>query len=125
MGSRVTVYLDDQTEEHLATRKVGPRESRSGAISRAIDRYAEICKRHLPSLTDSEWELVADSLPGPPREPASAVAVIEHEIEDSMLLNDLASKHGVSAPRLMRKLNAMSYANRVALVDAIERGIKP
>ena len=125
MGSKVTVYLDDRTEEHLATRLVGPRESRSGAIGRAMDRYVEICRRHLPSLTDSEWSLVAEALSGPPREPASVVAVVEHEIEDEMVLNDLASKHGVSAPRLMRKLNAMDYANRVALVDAVESGLKP
>ena len=64
-----TIIMDDRRERIIAerssiNRQIGP------IVRRIMDRYAEVCRRELPELT--EWSLVLDVLRRATHEPASA-----------------------------------------------------
>lgn len=91
----------------------------------AISRYIEICRREAPDLAEPEWNLIRDSLNGvwltEELGGPSSVAFITAEIEDSIRLNKYDEKHGVDAKKLRAKMATWTYANKVAIVDAVER----
>ena len=118
MPKRVTVYVADATL--LAAEPAG---SLSGGINRAADRYREICRRSriADQFAPGEWEAVLDALRGWLAEPAAMIAGgPAAEVEDAMA-DGLAEQHGIDGPALGRKLRSLSYADEVALVDAVER----
>lgn len=95
--------------------------SRSGAVSRALERYAEVCRRHLPQLSREEWMLVCDALNGALIDPAGSVAWCWAEVSDACTLNGAAEKWGVDGAALVSRLQALDYAGLVAVVDVAER----
>ena len=96
-------------------------ESLSGAVNRIGDRYGEIVRRSLPDMMPAEWCLLADALNGVLHEPASQIALLPAEVEDHIQLEGSDHKWSVDGEALVERLRAMSYVERVAIVDVCER----
>lgn len=101
---------------------------RSDVIRAGLQRYYEVCRRHVAALGLSREELAlcCDSLNGvwltaDTDSGASQLAVVWAGIADSIRLNGLAKKHGVDGDKLIARLQSASYADLVALVDFVER----
>lgn len=118
MAERVTIYLNDDTAQLVAARE---QLGRSATIARMLGRYQEICRRRLPELSRDEWCLIADSLNGALSDPPQSVAWSIHGIEDSVRLDQIDAKWSVDWPALRERLQALDYAQLVAVVDLVER----
>lgn len=115
MARKSTIYLGDRAEAVLGR---GPLSS---AINRVADRYYEIVRRSRIDLSPGELDAVRDALNGWLAEPAATIAGGPAlEVEDA-LPDGLAERHGIDGPALVAKLRALTYAQEVALVDAVEQ----
>jgi hypothetical protein len=114
------LYLTPGAEDALGARATGERD-RSAVASRMMERYAEVCRRHLPELLRAEFDLLRDSLNGFMPEPAAAVGWLAMGVRDSIQLDHLDQKWGVDGPELLAKLDALDYAGCCAVLDAVER----
>ena len=116
MAKRTTIYLTDRAEAVLAGG-----DSLSGSINRLADRYYEIMRRSRIDLTPAELDAVRDALNGWLAEPAATIAGGPAlEIEDA-LPDGLTDKWSIDGPALVAKMRALTYAQEVALVDAVEQ----
>jgi hypothetical protein len=118
------ITLSPGAENALGDRSGGKRGlggDRSAAVSRMMERYAEVCRRHLPDLTEAEWNLLRDSMNGLCPEPAASVAWLAMGVRDSIALDHLDEKWDVDGLGLIRKLDALDYAGCCAVLDAVER----
>lgn len=122
MAGSASWYCDARADEILAARAGGDVD-RSRALNRALDRYAEVCRRETPDLTLNEWKLVCDALRTRQHEPAASCHLVAAGVEDAIEFDGLAEKLNVDGPSLKEKLRELTYAQRVALVDAAERCI--
>lgn len=95
--------------------------SDSGVLDRMATRYAAVCERHRPVLSRAEAMLICDALNGTWLSDAGSVAWIAAEIEDAIRLNGLDQKWKVDGPDLLRRAATWSYAERLAVVDLVER----
>jgi len=102
----------------------GGEGGRSMAINRALDRYFEILRveqRRLTEwLSESEMGLILDVLNGSLFSEPFSIQLVDHEIADA-LQEGYAEKWEIDGPQLVQKLIALTYAQKVALVDAVER----
>lgn len=114
------LYLSPGAEDALGARATGERD-RSAVASRMMERYAEICRRSLPELSDAEWDLLRDSLNGWLPEPAASVGWLAMGVRDSIEMDGLAGKWGVDGPALLSRLEALDYAGCLAVLDAVEQ----
>lgn len=119
MPERQTLYYSDETVKLV--RAYGEAVSRSALLARMLDRYAEVCRRAMPSLAAPEWELVAQALKERPQESASLIAVVWASIEDTVRRQELDKKGKVDLAGLLERLKAMEYAQLLAVVDFCER----
>ena len=123
MARRTTIYLTDRAEAVLTGG-----ESLSGSINRIADRYYEIIRRSRIDLSPAELDAVRDALTGWLAEPAATISGGPAlEVEDA-LADGLAERHGIDGRALVAKLRGLSYAQEVALVDAVEqfwRSVQP
>ncbi|MBA3844233.1 MAG: hypothetical protein H0X39_16725 [Actinobacteria bacterium] len=107
---------------------------RADAIRGAINRYYEVCRRHLAALDLSHGELAVccDVLNGGllglgtgDERDASRLSIVWAEIADTFRLHKgYGVHHGVSDDQgklLVDKLQRASYADMCALVDFVER----
>jgi hypothetical protein len=116
MARKSTIYLTDRAEAVL-----GGGESLSGSINRIADRYYEIVRRSRIDLPPAELNAVRDALNGWLAEPAATIAGGPAlEVEDA-LPDGLAERHGINGPALVAKLRGLTYAQEIALVDAVEQ----
>lgn len=118
-------------------------EDFSGAINEALARYFKICKRSRPVLSLGEWEAIKDALDynhsGPGRlgdsipfldEPRQLPIVFEEYLVDfgsgvGLPVGDgsflkLKVKYPYSGVALLEKLQKMTYAALVSVVQAVE-----
>lgn len=103
------------------TLDLGGGDSLSGTINRLADRYYEIVRRSRIDLSPGELDAVRDALNGWLAEPAATIAGGPAlEVEDA-LPDGLAERHGIDGPALVAKLRGLTYAQEVALVDAVEQ----
>ncbi len=116
----ISYYVSPSTESAIRSRMTGADASASGALERILDRYGEIMRREQPQLTEAEWNLMRDVLNGCWLSPARSCAWIDIEAEDGIRLNGLDAKWEVDGPALVAKLRALTFAQRVAIVDAVE-----
>ena len=58
MTKRYTISATDEADREIDLR--ADEGERSATISRTILRYAEVCRRHLPALSELEWRLVME-----------------------------------------------------------------
>ena len=116
MARRATIYLTDAAQAAL-----GDPESLSGVINRTVDRYRETVRRSRYDLQPAELDAVCDALQSWLAEPAATIANGPAlEVEDA-LRDGLAERHGIDGPLLVMKLRMLTFAQEVALVDAVER----
>lgn len=122
MAKRTSTYLSDRTVEILAA-SMGDAGSLSGEINKSVDRYHEVVRRHrgvVEQFSEAEMNALRDVANGWIAEPAAMIAGgLALELSDS-LPDGIADKRGIDAPALIAKLNALPYADELALVAGIE-----
>lgn len=123
MTKITSLSLNDETSAILEPRVHESTGGRSGAISTIVARYAEICRRELPGLSEAEMNLVRDALNGAwlVDRPEGIQTMLWAEVTDAIKLNQADTKHGVDGAALVEKLRGLTYAQAVALVDSVER----
>jgi len=94
--------------------------TRSGMISQIIERYAHAATACAPDLSEAEWSMIFDSLNGSLHE-AWVISAVEVGIADSIRLDALDEKWQVDGAALLRKLQALDYAGKLAVVDRAEK----
>lgn len=99
----ISLYLDAEAEERIESRQRSDRD-RSATVARMIERYAELCQRDRPNLTEAEWNLVRDALRGTWFEPWS-IAHVDDELPEPV----------------RSKLGRLTYGQALAIVDDAER----
>jgi len=119
IGPALRRLLDDRPEDKGLW-------TRSGLLNTVAARYAEVCRRHCPTLTMAEWCACMDALNGvwmqaTSAHEASRLTVVWAEVYDADRLNGLGAKWGCDAKALAERIREMDYATTVALVDAVER----
>jgi hypothetical protein len=92
----------------------------SHRLAQIADRYLATIADRLPDLTDSEWSLLRDAMNGTIHEPADMIRLFADGIEDAIRLDGLDVKWGVDGPALLHRLRALSFAEAVAVVEAVE-----
>jgi len=97
---------------------------RSATIAKSLDRYfyaLAAARRGLRSrFSKSELGLILDVANGALFASPCAVGFIEHEVA-AALIDGAAERWHVDGPALMKKLKALSYVEKLALIDAAER----
>ena len=122
---KLALYVSDDLRAVLEPRGLEPGggEGLASCVARAVDRYAAICERSLPSFSDEEWRLILDAMNGCWVSGAATTirGVIKLQIYDAIKLDKLDEKWRVDAPILLEVVDALSFAQEVAIVDACER----
>lgn len=116
------LYLSPGAEEALGARSrggVGSQGDRSAVVSRMLERYAEVCGRSLPDLSEDEWSLIYAACQGWFVDTPQAVRYLPMEVAD--YAEDTDDGEGMDVHDLVAKLEALDYAGRLAVVDAAER----
>ena len=97
---------------------------RSAVIAKSLDRYfyaLSAARRGLRErFSAGEQALLLDVANGALFASPCAINFIEHEVA-AALADGLAEKWQVDGPALIEKLTALSYAEKLALIDAAER----
>lgn len=123
MARNVSIWMSDALESAIKERTMQADEgNRSALIAKIVARYDEVVRRSIPILLEKEWMLCADALNGvwlsdEPRH----VLWIDVEIADAIKLNRYDTKWKVDGAALMKKISALDYAARLAVVDVVER----
>ena len=102
---------------------LGHSDSLSGRLGDVCDRYAEIIRRTRVEQKFSEAEMNAlrDCCNGTIFAPAQLIAgAVLANFEDSAV-DGLYDKWGIDGLETARKLNALTFAEQVALVENIEK----
>jgi hypothetical protein len=120
MPKKTSFLLDDATEAIIAARNRAPdahraHGQRSIIMRSVLHRYDEICQEEEPSLSDEEWTLLTEAGRGwmAPGAGASSTVLIASLVE--------AGRRQPNNDRLLRKLLNLSAAQRVAIIDRVER----
>jgi hypothetical protein len=108
MPKKTSIYLDPDTQAILAAREVGP-GTRSEVIRACVERYAEICRREKPELTEAEWETIFEALDERWLAAGHSAIHVPATVADA----------GKTA--LSKKLGDLFFAELVAVVDEAER----
>jgi hypothetical protein len=106
--------------------RTGPGGGRSVIIRTLLGWYAEIVRRERPELDAAEWNAVRDALNGTWLLAEQSVigmlaSGLPHEIADACRLSGLAESWGIDGPALVRKVEALGFAARVAVLDDVVR----
>ena len=132
MRKRYSIYPNPELDRVLEDRAVGaidnderaePLRGRSATITTMCVRYAEAIRQHTPDLTANEWMFICDSLNGywmndDVRLSAHGIA---HNVADAAKLSDANSRFDVDGEELARKIDAMLFIEKLALMDVSER----
>lgn len=125
MTDRTSIYIG-QALRRLLDDRPESLWTRSGLINTVAARYAEVCRRHCPTLTVQEWCACFDALNGvwlqsQASEEAGLLTAVWAEVYDADRLDGLGDKWSIDARALAERIRDMGYAEVVALVDAVER----
>ncbi|WP_019022937.1 hypothetical protein [Thioalkalivibrio sp. ALE23] len=122
-----SIYCSDPIEKLLSQYDPGddgePMRSTSGAINTAVDRYLEVVRRSMPAFQLNEWGLIFESLNGVWMQEGAGMieGSLKLGISDSISLDRLDQKWEVEGDALLAKLQALTYCQQVAVIDAAER----
>lgn len=101
----------------------GAGEDRSSIIWRSLARYLAIISRAKLDMAKrfdrQECALILDACNGTAFMDTISIQLLPAGVEDAIEMDGLDKKWQVDGAELMRKLNSLSYAERMALVDAI------
>ena len=125
---RLSITIPAHTLAHVEARQArqGEEQSydRSAVIARSLDRYfyaLAAARRGLRErFSAGEQGLLLDVANGALFASPSAVGFIEHVVAAG-IVDGLAEKWHVDGPALVGKLAALTYAEKLALIDAAER----
>ena len=125
---RLSITIPAHTLEHIAARQARPGEEqsydRSATIAKSLDRYFYALNSARRGLRErfnaAEQGLLLDVANGALFASPCAINFIEHEVADA-LIGGAAERWHVDGPALMKKLKALSYVEKLALIDAAER----
>lgn len=125
---RLSITMPAHTLEQVKARQARPGEDqsvdRSSVIAKSLDRYfyaIAAARRGLRSrFSKSELGLILDVANGTLFASPCAIGFIEHEVA-AALVDGGAEKWQVDGPALHKKLAALTYCEKLALVDAVER----
>ena len=116
---RTSIYLTPAIAREIEARERDG--NRSATVRRCVERYVEICRRHRPELRDAEYRSICEALADLP---AISAGLVHAHLAEASDFEALAANYGVDGCGLVRRISGLEYADRVALVDAIERGLK-
>lgn len=118
---KVQLWPTPSLREMIASR--GEDCSVTGTVTTAVDRYLEMCARHLPCLEEQEWMAVLDALNGWGSTPAGIVQHLPMQVADAIAIDGLADKWGLadSGRVLQEELDGMCYAGLAAVTEVAER----
>jgi len=125
---RLSITMPPSTLAHVEARQARPGEERSfdrsTIIAKSLDRYfyaLAAARRGLRErFSAAEQGLILDVANGCLFSSPCAVGFIEHEVA-AALADGGAEKWNVDGPALIEKLKALTYAEKLALIDAAER----
>lgn len=125
---RLSITIPAHTLAHVEARQArsGEEQSydRSAVIARSLDRYfyaLSAARRGLRErFSAGEQGLLIDVMNGALFASPCAINYIEHEVA-AALIDGAAERWHVDGAALMKKLKALSYAEKLALIDAAER----
>lgn len=97
---------------------------RSMVINRSLERYFDLLARTRRDLrrlfSDKEMGLILDALNGTAFFDTFGIYLIQHEIADAISMDALDHKWEIDGKALVEKMNALTDAQRLALVDAVQ-----
>ncbi len=125
---RLSITIPAHTLAHVEARQArsGEEQSydRSSIIAKSLDRYfyaLAAARRGLRErFSAGEQGLLLDVANGALFASPCAIGFLEHEVA-AALVDGAAEKWHVDGPALMKKLKELSYAEKLALIDAAER----
>ncbi len=125
---RLSITIPTHTLAHVEARQArsGEEQSydRSATIAKSLDRYfyaLAAARRGLRErFSAGEQGLLLDVANGCLFSSPSAIGFIEHEVAGA-LVDGAAEKWQVDGPALVEKLAALTYAEKLSLIDAAER----
>ncbi len=122
MGKRINLYIGPRLAQ-LIEERVGDGRSTSSVVNAVADRYLETVRRHTPRLAVNEWLAVFDALNGVWAGDNAALAIqsLPYGVSDHLTLEGAAEKWDVDGPALVKKLEALDWCQRLAVIDAAER----
>jgi len=130
---RYSIYPSPDLARALQDRLVEPTEDgdtgaaplrgRSATLTAIVVRYAEIVRRHTPLFTANEWAMIVDSLNGywmndNPQLAANGIAL---NVADNHTLNGAGATFSVDGLALARRIDALPFVEKVAIMDVSER----
>ena len=127
-AQRFSITMPPATLAQVEARQANPQDEqstdRSSTIAKSLDRYfyaLAAARRGMRSrLSEGEQGFILDALNGTLFSEPFSVGIIEHEIADA-IADGYAEKWQVDGPALIEKLTALSYCEKLAIVDAAER----
>lgn len=122
---KFSISLSPAVVAEIETRGKFEDEGRSGKINKALERYfagIENTRRKLADqLSAGEIGLILDALNGTMFADTFSIAWVENEIKDAISMDHLDKKWKIDGPQLVAKLTALTYPEKAALVDIVER----
>lgn len=119
MADKQTIYVAEPIERASALNGGG--RNLSHRLNQMADRYAELlADAGLPPLSDGEWNLIRDAMNGTVNEPATMIRQVWQGVEDAIQLDGLDAKWSVDGEALVATLRGLTYAQEVAVVEAVE-----
>ncbi len=125
---RLSITMPPSTLAHVEARQANPQDEqstdRSATIAKSLDRYfyaLNSARRDLRErFSAGEQGLLIDVANGALFASPCAIGFLEHEVA-AALIDGAAERWHVDGPALMKKLKALSYVEKLAIVDAAER----
>jgi hypothetical protein len=119
---RTSIMLYSRAEAFINARS---EDNFSSALNQSIERYEEILKQArvklLEIFTEKEMALIIDVLNGTLFSEPISIHMVYGEVGDGINMDALDQKWEVDGKALVEKVRNLDYAEKVALVDAVER----
>lgn len=118
-SNQIQFRPDDKLMAFLEARAGRPFAPSPGlAAEKALEYYVLILERSRPAFAENEAMLIADALNGIILEPQT-VQLLWANVDDAIQMDHLDQKWHVDGAALVARLRALSYAEVVALADAV------
>lgn len=115
MATKRGIYFSDDQAEFLG-------DVTSKRVAVVVDRYREILRRERidQEFSEVEWNLLRDIGNGTVFEPAQLIAGSLAQMAEDSRPDGVFEKWDVAPGELITKLRCLTYAQEVAVVEAIE-----
>lgn len=120
---RITISVPEYIDTSMESRG-GSGDGKSGAVVRTIDRYMAIINRSKiemgKNFSSQECGLILDSCNGTAWADTVSIQLLPENIVDGIEMDRLDQKWSVDGDALVRKMRGLTYAEKMAMVDAIQ-----